>query len=75
MQSLTLILQKDNRPYEESINCTKVKIVTSNTRGGNTRISVPLWARIQDAFLVVHRLRDRAQLATHWLFVKGFGNL
>ena len=37
---------------------------TVNTRGGFTRTSAPLWARSQDAFLVIRRSRDRAQLAT-----------
>ena len=39
--------------------------VTANTPGGFTKISAPLWARGQDNFLVIHRLRDRAQLATN----------
>ena len=32
--------------------------VTANTRGGFTRNSALLWARGQDAFLVIHRSRD-----------------
>ena len=42
--------------------------VTSNTRGGFMRNSAPLWARGQDAFLVIHRSRDWSQIVT--LFVK-----
>ena len=38
------------------------------------RNSAPLWARGQDAFLVIRRSRDRAQLTTQWLFAEGFGN-
>ena len=34
------------------------------------RTSAPLWARGQDAFLVIRRSRDRAWLATQWLFVR-----
>ena len=36
----------------------------ANTRGGYTRNSAPLWARGQDAFLVIRGSRDRSQLAT-----------
>ena len=46
-----------------TITCIK-DIVTSNTIPGFTRISTPLWARGQDAFLVICRSQDRAQLAT-----------
>ena len=38
--------------------------VTANTRGGFMRNSAPLWARGQDAFLVIRRSRDQSQLAT-----------
>ena len=44
--------------------------VTANTIPGFTRNSAPLWVSGQDAFLVIRRSRDRAQLATQWLFVR-----
>ena len=36
-----------------------VTVVTANTRGRFTRNSAPLWARGQDAFLVIRGTRDR----------------
>ena len=48
--------------------------VTTNTIPGIIDINGPLWARGQDALLVIRRLRDRARLATQWL-TKKFGNL
>ena len=43
----------------------------ANARGGYMRNITPLWARGQDAFLVVRRSRDRSQLAT--LIWENFG--
>ena len=48
-----------------TITCIK-DIVMSNTIPGSgfIKFSAPLWARGQDASLVICRLQDRAQLAT-----------
>ena len=43
--------------------------VTANTRGGFTRNSAPLWARGQDAFLVIRGTWDRSR-PTQYLHVK-----
>ena len=43
--------------------------VTANIRGGDNRKSAPLWARGQNAFLLIRRSRDRSQLATFYLFL------
>ena len=47
----------------------KGKVVTANTRGGVTRNSAPLWARGQDAFLIICRSPDRSQPTAMFAFM------
>ena len=47
----------------------KLDSVTANTRGGFTRNSAPLWARGQDAFLVIRRSPDRSQPTAMFAFM------
>ena len=46
------------------------RTVTLNTILEFTKNSAPLWVSGQDAYLVFRRSRDRAQLATQWLFIR-----
>ena len=45
------------------------ELVTANTRGGFMRNSAPLWARGQDAFLVIRRSPDQSQPTAMFAFM------